>query len=451
MTSAYSERYGFYLINIGRVVGKNKIMLDIRLLRDNPAIVRRNLEIRGATTKLSLLDEAINNDKEWRELKKEIEDLRHRQNKLTEEIADLKRRGEPIETKLKEVGGIPERIKQLEQIADMKYKRINEILMSLPNILHESVPRGKDENDNVTVRFWGEPKRFDFKPRDHIDILTELGMVDIERAAKISGARFFFLKGDAVKLEHSIMRYAIDLLSKKGYIPVEPPFMMNRAAYSGVVDLNDFGPVIYKVEGEDLHLIATSEHPLVAMHMDEILDGRNLPLRYCGFSPCFRVEAGAHGKDTKGIFRTHQFYKVEQIIFSKPEDSWLLHEELVRNVEEIYQQLGLPYRVVVLCSGDTGVMSAKTYDLEAWLPGQQKYREVASASNVTDFQARRLRIRFRDRPSEPTRLVHTLNSTAVVTRTLVAIVENYQQEDGTVLIPKPLIPYMGGIDRLTHQ
>jgi seryl-tRNA synthetase len=224
--------------------------------------------------------------------------------------------------------------------------------------------------------------------------------------------------------------------------------MLNRAAYEGVVNLDDFGPVIYKIEGEDLHLIATSEHPLVSMHMDEILDASALPTRYCGFSPCFRVEAGAHGKDTKGIFRVHQFYKVEQIIFCKPEDSWKLHGELIANVEEIYQDLGIPHRVITLCSGDTGFMSAKTFDLEAWLPGQQAYREMASASNVTDFQARRLLIRYREKQNAPTALVHTLNSTAVVTRTLVAVLENFQQKDGSVKIPPPLIPYMGGVDTL---
>jgi seryl-tRNA synthetase len=244
------------------------------------------------------------------------------------------------------------------------------------------------------------------------------------------------------------MQYALDFLKMKGYTAVEPPFMLNRAAYEGVVNIEDFGPVIYKVEGEDLHLIATSEHPLVSMHMDEILDASKLPIRYCGFSPCFRVEAGAHGKDTKGIFRVHQFYKVEQVIFSTPEDSWKLHEELVSNVQEIYRNLGIPFRVITLCSGDTGFMSAKTYDLEAWLPGQNAYREMASASNVTDFQSRRLLIRYRQRPNDPTILTHTLNSTAVVTRTLVALVENFQQADGSVRIPRALVPYMGGVEAL---
>ena len=426
-------------------------MIDIKLVREKPETIVRSLRRRGAEDKVQLVSEAATLDQEWRKLKTEVDNLRHRQNELTAQVADLKRKGASIDDKLAEVKGIPQRIKELEATSDGKYARLNKVLLSIPNVLHESVPDGRDETESVTVRTWGKKPDFGFPPKDHIDILTGLGMVDMERAAKVAGARFFFLKGDAVKLEHSIMQYALDFLRDKGYTAVEPPFMLNRAAYEGVVNLDDFGPVIYKVEGEDLHLIATSEHPLVSMHKDEILDSSQLPIRYCGFSPCFRVEAGAHGKDTKGIFRVHQFYKVEQVVFCKPEDSWNLHEELVTNVESIYQSLGIPYRVVALCSGDTGFMSAKTFDVEAWLPGQGNYREMASASNVTDFQSRRLLIRSRDKPSEPTVLVHTLNSTAVVTRTLVALIENFQQKDGTVKVPKALHPYMGKIDTLKRQ
>lgn len=425
-------------------------MMDIRLIREDAQNVVGNLERRGAEAKVPLVTEAMEADADWRKLKTEVDRLRHRQNELTAQVAGLKKSGHPVEQLLKEVRGIPDEIKSLERRADERHDKLSKILLSLPNMLHESVPLGRDEKDNKTTRVWGKEAKFGFQPRHHIDILNDLGMVDMERAAKVAGARFAFLKGDAVKLEHAIMHYALDFLKKKGFTAVEPPFMLNRAAYEGVVNLEDFGPVIYKVEGEDLHLIATSEHPLVSMHKDEILEGSSLPIRYCGFSPCFRVEAGAHGKDTKGIFRVHQFYKVEQIIFSRPEDSWRLHDELVSNVEEIYRNLGIPYRVVTLCSGDTGFMSAKTFDLEAWLPGQQAYREMASASNVTDFQARRLLIRYRDKQNAPTTLVHTLNSTAVVTRTLVAIVENFQRRDGSVSIPKPLIPYMGGVDSLSR-
>lgn len=424
-------------------------MLDVRLLRENPDVIRDDLRKRGWLDKLPVVDEAVADDVEWRQTKKRVDDLRHRQNQLTAEIAALKRDGKDPKEKLVEVKGIPDEIGNLEKRAQDLQARVKDILMSLPNILHESVPVGPDESGNVTVRTWGEPRKFDFEPKDHIDLLGDLGLVDIERAAKISGARFFFLKGDALRLEQSIMRYAVDLLSEKGFTAMGPPLMMRKEAYAGVVDLKDFGPVIYKVEGEDLYLIATSEHPLVAMHMEEIIAGASLPLKYCGFSPNFRVEAGAHGKDTKGIFRTHQFYKVEQVVFSKPEQSWRLHEELLSNAESIFQNLGLHYRVVNICTGDIGTVAAKKYDLEAWMPTQQKFREMVSCSNATDYQARRLMIRYREKQSSDPVLVHTLNSTAVTTRALVALVENFQQRDGSISIPRPLVPYMGGLEKIS--
>lgn len=423
-------------------------MLDVKLVRETPDVIRHDLRKRGWVEKLPLVDEAVSLDREWRLLKKEVDDTRHRQNQLTLEIANLKRSGADPTEKLDEVKGIPQRIKELDSKADQAQNRVREILMGLPNILDESVPVGPDDSGNVTVRTFGAPRSAEFPLRDHIDVLSSLGLVDMERAAKISGARFFFLKGDALLLEQSIMRYALDLLAKRGFTAVGPPLMMKREAYKGVVDLNDFGPVIYKVEGEDLYLIATSEHPMVAMHMDEILDGANLPLKYCGFSPNFRVEAGAHGKDTKGIFRTHQFYKVEQVVFSRPEESWGIHEQLIGNAEAIFQSLGLHYRVVNVCTGDMGTVAAKKYDLEAWMPAQQKFREMVSCSNVTDYQARRLMIRYREKPGSDPRLVHILNSTAVTTRALVAVVENFQQADGSITIPTPLVPYMGGKERI---
>ncbi len=423
-------------------------MLDVKLLRESPEVIRHDLRKRGWDDRLPLVDEAIALDSRWRQLKKQADDSRHKQNQLTAEIAALKRTGGDSTAKLEEVKGIPQNIKELEASADTAQKRVTEILMALPNILDESVPIGPDDSGNVTIRTFGAPRSAEFPLRDHIDVMTGLGLVDMERAAKVAGARFYFLKGDALLLEQSIMRFAIDLLVKRGFTPVGPPLMLKREAYQGVVDLNDFGPVIYKVEGEDLYLIATSEHPLVSMHMDEILDGRTLPLKYCGFSPNFRVEAGAHGKDTKGIFRTHQFYKVEQVVFSRPEESWAIHEQLIANAEAIFQSLGLHYRVVNVCTGDMGTVAAKKYDLEAWMPAQGKFREMVSCSNVTDYQARRLMIRYREKPSADPRLVHILNSTAVATRALVAVVENFQQADGSILIPGPLVPYMGGKERI---
>ncbi len=421
-------------------------MLDVKLLRERPEVIRDDLKKRGWLDKLPLVDEAAAADSEWRQAKKRVDDLRHAQNKLTTEVAALKKAGKDASEKLAEVKGVPDEIARLDKRADELQSRVREVLMSLPNILHASVPVGPDEGGNVTVRTWGEPRKFDFSPKDHQDLLVGLGLLDVERAAKISGARFFFLKGDAMRLEQSIMRYAVDFLSKRGFTAVGPPLMMRRDAYAGVVDLADFGPVIYKLEGDDLYLIATSEHPLVSMHMDEILPGGSLPIRYCGFSPNFRAEAGAHGKDTKGIFRTHQFYKVEQVVFARPEESWAIHEELIGNAEAIFQSLGLHYRVVNICTGDIGTVAAKKYDLEAWMPVQERFREMVSCSNCTDYQARRLMIRYREKPGSEPLLLHTLNSTAVTTRALVAIVENFQQRDGSIAIPKPLVPYMGGLE-----
>ncbi|QQG49430.1 MAG: serine--tRNA ligase [archaeon] len=426
-------------------------MIDIKVVRENPGAIVESLRRRGAEGKAPLVEEAASADSDWRRLKTEVDRLRHKHNELTAQIAGLKKGGKSADEKLVEVKEIPRQIKDLEARAEERRLRLDKILMSLPNLLHQSVPQGKDESDSVVVRTWGEGPAFKFEPKDHLDILNGLGMLDMERAAKVAGARFSFLKGDAVRLEHAIMRFALDFLAAKGFTPVEPPFMLNRASYEGAVNIDDFGPVIYKLEGEDLNLIATSEHSLVAMHSDEILEPKGLPMRYAGLSPCFRVEAGAHGRDTKGIFRVHQFYKVEQVAFCRPEESWAIHEELIGNTEEIYRAIGIPHRVVTLCSGDTGFMSAKTYDIEAWLPGQGKYREMGSASNVTDFQSRRLAIRYRDKQSDPTSLVHTLNSTAVVTRTLVALVENFQLADGSVTIPKVLHPYMGGTTSLKRQ
>ena len=423
-------------------------MLDVKLLRETPEVIRADLRKRGMTDKLRLVDEAMAADTEWRNAKIQAETLRHDKNELNRTIAVLAKSKKPMLAEQERVREISVKEERYAQVQAERLQALETILMGLPNILHETVPVGKDDSENVTVRAWGTPPNFDFKPRDHIDVLTGLGMVDMERASRVAGARFFFLKGDAVKMEHAIMRYAIDILSKKGFIPVEPPFMMRRAPYTGVTDMYDFGPVIYKIEGEDLYMIATSEHPLVAMHMDEILDGKELPLTYCGFSPCFRVEAGAHGKDTKGIFRTHQFFKVEQIAFTRPEESWKVHEQLIANAEEIFRSLGLHYRIVNVCTGDMGTVAAKKYDLEAWMPVQGKFREMVSCSNCTDYQARRLKIRYRDKQGDATRMVHTLNSTAVTTRVLVAIVENFQQKDGSVKIPKALATYMGGISLL---
>ena len=425
-------------------------MLDIKLIREHPNIVRNDLKKRGATEKLKMLDDLITYDNDWRRLFTEVSRLRHRRNVITAEIAKLKKKGEDVSEKIKEAERIPRRIKNLEEQVKKYEGEINYILLRLPNILHESVPIGADESDNVPIREWGRIPKFDFPVKDHIDLGLSLDIMDIERAAKISGARFYYLKNEAVILDMALMNFALEELGKKGFTPIEPPFMMRRRPYEGVTDLGDFHEMLYKVEGEDLYLIATSEHSIVAMFMDEVLDAKDLPLRYVGISPCFRKEAGAHGKDTKGIFRTHQFNKVEQFVFCKPEDSWKIHEELIGNAEEIFQKLELPFRIVNVCTGDIGTVPTKKYDLEVWMPAQDRYREAVSCSHCTDYQARRLNIKYREMEGKPPKgFVHTLNSTAIATgRTIVAILENFQQRDGSLLIPKVLTPFMGGIKNI---
>jgi len=423
-------------------------MLDIRLIRETPKVVEDDLKKRGDLDKVKLLHQLIELDKKRRETIQKTENLKHKRNVVTREIAELKKNKKPVAKKLAEMKEIPAKIKKLDAQLEKSNTSINSILMRLPNILHSSVPIGKDEGDNKLVREWGEKPSFGFQPRDHIDLGAMLDIIDIERAAKVAGARFYYLKNELVLLNQALIKFALDFMTKKGYVAIQPPYMLRRKAIEGATDLADFESMIYKVENEDLYLNATSEHALLAMHMDEILDGKRLPLKYFGISPCFRKEAGSHGRDTKGIFRIHHFEKVEQFIFCKPEQSWQLHEELIRNAEEFFQLLKLPHRVMSICTGDIGTVAAKKYDLEAWLPGQNKYREAVSCSNCTDYQARRSGIRCRDSTSEQTKTPHTLNSTLTATeRTLIAIMENYQTEN-SVRIPDVLQPYMNGMKEI---
>jgi seryl-tRNA synthetase len=424
-------------------------MLEMRFIREHPDIVKADLNRRGSVDKLSWVDDLLRNDQKWRSLQGQANALRQQRNKLTEQIAKLRKEGRDAAEIMREAEAIPDKIQEYEQQAETLRETINRTLMQLPNIMHERVPTGKDENDNVEVRKWGTPPRFPFKPLDHIDLGLKLGLIDLERAAKVAGARFYYLKKELVRLNYALISFALDFITRKGYTIVQPPYLLRRDALSGAVALSDFEETIYKIEGEDLYLIATSEHALNAYHFGEILDGKTLPLRYGGVSPCFRKEAGAHGRDTKGIFRVHQFEKVEQFVFCKPKDSWSEHEKLISNAEEIFQALNLPYRVVNVCSGDLGTVAAKKYDLEVWLPGQEKYREAVSCSNCTSYQAVRSNVRYRDKTSDPTEYVHTLNSTFVATeRTLLAIMENFQRDDGSIVIPEVLRPYMNGLDMI---
>jgi seryl-tRNA synthetase len=424
-------------------------MLEMKFIREHPDTVKADLQRRGAVDKLAWVDELLQNDQKWRSLQVQANALRQQRNKLTEQIAKLRKQGQDAAPVMREAEAIPDKIRELEQEAGNVRERINQTLMQLPNIMHESVPTGKDEHDNVEIRKWGTPPQFPFKPLDHIDLATKLDLVDLERAARVAGARFYYLKKDLVRLNYALIGYALDFIAQKGYTVMQPPYLLKREVLSGAVALSDFEDVIYKIEGEDLYLLATSEHALNAFHFGEILDGKTLPLRYGGVSPCFRKEAGAHGRDTKGIFRVHQFEKVEQFVFCRPEDSWKEHEKLIGNAEELFQALKLPYRVVNVCSGDLGTVAAKKYDLEVWLPGQNTYREAVSCSNCTSYQAVRSNVRYRDRTSDPTEYVHTLNSTFVATeRTLIAIMENFQQGDGSIAIPEVLRSYMNGQDAI---
>ena len=428
-------------------------MLDIKLIRDNPELVKANLTKRDNPGVLQMLNELIIVDREWRLNLTKLNELRHDRKLVTIEIAKLKKAGKEVTDEFTRAEDIDVKIKIVEKQVAEQEQKTHDYLLGLPNLLDDSVPLGKDSNDNVQVKTWGTIPHFTFPIKNHIDLALNLDLIDMERAGKVSGSRFFYLKNEVAMLDMALMSFAIEELSKKGYTPVIPTYLMKREAYEGVTALGDFEEVLYKVENEDLYLIATSEHPMAAMLMNETLKETDMPVKLAGISTCFRKEAGAHGKDTRGIFRTHQFNKIEQFIFCKPEDSAKLHEELLQNAEEILQKIGLSYRVVNICTGDIGTVAAKKYDIEAWMPAQNGYREVVSCSNCTDYQGRRLGIKFREKEgAAPKGIVHTLNSTAIATgRTIVAILENNQQEDGTINIPEALRKYMGNREKIDKK
>lgn len=427
-------------------------MLDIRFIRENSLVVKKDLEKRQDKEKLPWVDEIIQKDDERRKLQEEVEQLRRSRNTISSEINRLQKEKKDFSAKVKEAKELPSKIAAVEEKLQQLKDRISFIQQRLPNVLHESVPVGKDDTENKEIRKWGVPEKKGFELRPHGELLEQLGLADFERATKISGTGFYFLKGDMVKLELGLIRFVADEMEKKGFTLVSPPVIMNKTPYEGVTALGDFENVMYKItpeikdgkEQEPSYLIATSEHPICGMFMDETLEESQLPLKFCGISSCFRKEIGSHGVDTRGLFRVHQFTKVEQFIFSKPEDSWKLHEELLKNAEEIFQKLKIPYHVVAICTGDIGIVAAKKYDIEAWFPRQGKYGEVVSCSNCTSYQAVSLNIRYNSKKSGEKEHIHTLNSTAVATgRAMVAIVENYQNEDGTITVPDVLVPYVG--------
>ena len=416
-------------------------MLDPKLIRDQPEKVRKM--IRDRAVKFDF-DNMIELDKKRRDLIKETDELRKKRNQMSISIAKAKKSNEDISTLLNDMEKISKDLDDLEQSQKSIQSSYTTLAFSIPNMIHESVPIGPDESSNLEIRKWGAVPNFDFDVKGHEEIAEKLDLLDIQRASKTAGARFYYLKGDLVKLAYALTAFASEFLSEKGYKLIQPPYMINRKSMEGAVIADDFEDVIYKIHNEDLYLIGTSEHAIASMYLDEILDGKSLPDRFGSISPCFRKEAGAQGKDQKGIFRVHQFEKFEQFVFTKPEDSDNEQEKMITNSEEFFQKLGIPHRVILLSSGDMGKVSSKTYDIEAWMPGQNSYREICSVSNCLDYQSRRLKIRYRDKTNEETQYVHTLNGTLVaVERTIVAIIENFQTNDGHIKVPDVLQKYLG--------
>ena len=418
-------------------------MLDIGMFREHSDIIRADHDRRGLGHEN--IDEVIRLDEEWRKARYEVDQLRKARNKAARGIAEAKKSGDSAAADkiLAEVADIGAKIDELSNLSDEYLAKRDALRMSIPNILHAEVPIGEDDQKNTLHSMHGEKTELGFEARNHNDLIEMNGWVDQARAAKVTGSRFYFLQGDLARLEMALQQYGADFLMQRGYTLVQPPLMMNREAYEGVTDLADFETVMYGIEPDKYYLIATSEHPLTAMRMDEVIEPSELPIKLVGVSACFRREVGAHGLSDRGIWRVHQFTKVEQIIISHPDESWDHHEDLLTNAVDMWDSLGLHYRVVNICTGDMGTVAARKYDLEAWLPGASQYKEVVSCSNCTDYQANRLRMRYRT--SEGNEAVHTLNSTAIATsRALVAIMEQNQTEDGRVSIPEVLRPYMGG-------
>ena len=416
-------------------------MLDPKLIKENPQIIREMLKSRNIEFDL---DGLIDLDKQRREFILKTDELRKKKNQVALEISQKKKDGKDATKILDEMKKISKELSELELPQDEIEKKYMHLALTIPNLVHQSVPISKDNSANKEIKVWGNIPEFDFKVNDHIEISEKLDLVDLERAAKVAGARFYYLKNDLVRLNQALIHYALEFLVEKNYSLIQPPYMINHQSMEGAVITDDFEDVIYKIQDEDLYMIGTSEHAMAAMHSGEIIEGNDLPLRYAGISPCFRKEAGAHGRDQKGIFRVHQFDKIEQFVFTRPEDSWKEHERMLAITEEFYQNLEIPYKVILLSSGDMGKISAKTYDIEAWMASQNTYREIVSCSNCLDFQSRRLKIRFREKTNEETKYLHTLNSTLIATsRVLVSIMENFQNKDGHFTIPTVLQKYMG--------
>jgi len=425
-------------------------MLDIKFIRDNPEIVRDSFEKRGTEFDL---DELLRLEQDRRDLLFEVEQLKRERNESSEEIARLKKENKDAADAINRMRKVADKIKGLDEKVRDKESAVRDLLLVIPNVPHETVPEGPDESFNREERRWGEPRKFSFEPKDHADIGEQLGILDFERGARLSKARFTVSIGMGAKMERALINFMLDIQTgEHGYREVLPPFLVNADTMTGTGNLPKFAEDLFKCENYDLYLVPTAEVPVTNIHKGEILDGDLLPILYTAYTPCFRSEAGSYGKDTRGLMRQHQFNKVELVRICKPEASYDELERLVADAEEILKRLELPYRVVTLSTGDMGFAAAKTYDIEVWMPGQGRYREISSCSNCTDFQARRANMRFRRESRSKPEFVHTLNGSGLaIGRTLVAILENYQEADGTVTVPQALRPYLNGIDKITAE
>ncbi|MGA9111268.1 MAG: serine--tRNA ligase [Smithella sp.] len=423
-------------------------MLDIKYLRQNIDLVRQKMDQRGQKIDF---DGFLGLDAKRRDILGAVETLRNERNSVSKQVGELKKKKEDASALIEKMGDVSAKIKEYDEILRVTEEELNAFVMIVPNIQHESVPQGSGSEDNKVVRTWGEKPVFSFEPKQHFDLGENLNILDFTRGAKITGARFTVSRGAGAAMERALVSFMLDLHTEKhGYTEVLTPFMVNAESMTGTGQLPKFKEDLFKIEGMEYYLIPTAEVPVTNIYRDEILDEDKLPIYLVAYSPCFRAEAGSYGKDTRGLIRQHQFNKVEMVKFSKPETSYDELEKLTANAEEVLEKLNIPYRTVCLCTADLGFSSAKTYDVEAWLPGQNTYREISSCSNFDDFQARRAAIRFRRKDSGKVEFVHTLNGSGLaVGRTVVAILENYQQADGSVLIPEALRPYMRGLERIT--
>ncbi|MDK2849992.1 MAG: seryl-tRNA synthetase [Candidatus Woesearchaeota archaeon] len=419
-------------------------MLSVKFIRENLDLVKETIERRKDKDMMQALNLLLKKDEDWRSLKKNVDELRHRRNEVSMRINELKKQGKDVSALIAEAKTLPKQIKELEDKMDVLDSEIKNLLRKIPNIMHPAVPYGESDKDNVVIKEWGTKRKFNFPVRNHVEILEKWGLADFDASARVSGRGFYFLKGDLAKLNQALIAYARDFMESKGYLYVEPPLMIERRVIEAALDLTNIQQSIYEIKDSNLCLIGTSEHALLGMHDHQILDEKDLPLKYYSYSMCFRKEIGSHGINEKGLWRTHQFNKVEQFIYCTKEQSWDMFFELLQNSEEILQGLELPYRVIEICTGDLGIWKARSMDLEVWRPTINDYGEVMSLSNCTDYQARDLEIKVR-RKDGTLEYVHTLNDTALATsRIMVAIIENYQNEDGTITVPKALRKYMNG-------